>query len=280
MELDRIAGVVVLYNPDDDCLNNMDSYLDGLEKLYVVDNSSYSNESRLKKNSKITYLPNMENLGIAKALNIAATKAIEDGFLWMLTMDQDSKFDEGAFTQYVSTAKKQDLKNIAIVSPWHKTNLKDEKPMVEVDYPLDIMTSGNLLNLSIYQELKGFKEWYFIDGVDMDYCFEIRIHKYKILRINTVELNHHLGDVEYINILGRDFLITNHNYIRRYYITRNYLYIKKLYSFLEPEQCDINARQRRWAIKILLFEKDKFRKIRSIFLGKVDYYRGVTGKRY
>lgn len=39
----KLAGVVVLYNPDQKVLDNISSYIDELDVLYLVDNSSVDN---------------------------------------------------------------------------------------------------------------------------------------------------------------------------------------------------------------------------------------------
>ena len=45
----KIDGVVVLYNPEDEILNNIEKYRPFLEHLYVVDNSTKINEELVKK---------------------------------------------------------------------------------------------------------------------------------------------------------------------------------------------------------------------------------------
>jgi len=35
----KIAAVVVLYNPDKNILKNIDSYINSVDKVYVIDNS-------------------------------------------------------------------------------------------------------------------------------------------------------------------------------------------------------------------------------------------------
>ena len=50
-----VAGAVVLYNPTDEDIKNIDSYIDDIDILYVMDNSKDNNESRLPKNKKIVY---------------------------------------------------------------------------------------------------------------------------------------------------------------------------------------------------------------------------------
>lgn len=40
----RYAGIVVLYNPKDEVVTNIDSYIEDIEQLYVLDNSTEYNQ--------------------------------------------------------------------------------------------------------------------------------------------------------------------------------------------------------------------------------------------
>ena len=65
----RIVGVLVAYNPKIDTLiNNIESYIDDLESLIIVNNSSYSLEEKIYKN----YIKNESNC--------SGIKKIEDNF--------------------------------------------------------------------------------------------------------------------------------------------------------------------------------------------------------
>lgn len=68
----RLAGVVVLYNPDDSVEENINSYVNQLDILYAVDNSERKNKElieRLRQNQKICYIDNHGNKGIAVAFS-------------------------------------------------------------------------------------------------------------------------------------------------------------------------------------------------------------------
>lgn len=274
----KLAGVVVWYHPKDEDIENIKTYIDELDKLYIVDNSEESNQNKVKRNKKIEYITQCQNLGIATALNIAAKKAIDEGYEFLLTMDQDSSFKKSDLGKLKKVASQEDLKKIGIISPWHHTKLKVEKPKEKIDYPLDVMTSGNILNLDIYQEIGGFKDFLFIDGVDIEYCLNLKKNGYKIMRINEVELNHDLGDIFYRKFFNKEFMCDNHNYLRIYYMTRNYRYIRFSYHDIAPEFCDILVKIKGLIFKIVFYEDDKFRKLRSIFLGIRDYKKGRYGK--
>ncbi|MER3463640.1 MAG: hypothetical protein C4329_03655, partial [Chitinophagaceae bacterium] len=49
----------------------------------------------------LTYLHDGENRGIAARLNQACKLAIQEGFAWLLTMDQDSFFSDQMLDQYL-----------------------------------------------------------------------------------------------------------------------------------------------------------------------------------
>ena len=92
----KLAGIVTLYNPDKEVKKNIESYLSYLEKLYVIDNTEgKDNKDRLPKSKKIEYIFKNENIGVASALNIAAKKALDDGYKYLLTMDQDTNIRKG-----------------------------------------------------------------------------------------------------------------------------------------------------------------------------------------
>ena len=66
----NVCAVVVWYNPNKNMWKNISNYLPSLDKCIVVDNSDKDNSKLIESRSKkIIYLPNKENLGIAKALN-------------------------------------------------------------------------------------------------------------------------------------------------------------------------------------------------------------------
>lgn len=275
----KIAGIVTLYNPTDEDIKNIDTYIDEIDRLYVIDNTEgHDNKDRIPNNDKIKYAFKNENVGVATALNMGAKLAKEEGYKYLLTNDQDTTFKPGIINKMKEIISTTDMSKIGIVTPWHKTKLIDKKPDQEFDDPHDVMTSGNIINLDIYDKIGGFKDWFFIDGIDIEYCMNLHKNGYKILRVNSLEIDHNLGDLFYKSIRGRLFLCTNHAPIRRYYIMRNYQYIRDMYGDIEPDYCNSLAHQRHNIIGVLLFEKQKFKKIRKYYQGLKDYKKGIKGK--
>lgn len=275
----KIAGAVVLYEPTDEDISNINSYIDDLDILYVMDNSSKRNDSRLPKNKKIEYIFNNGNLGIAKPLNDAAELARKNNIGWLLTMDQDTSFKKDVLKKMKEKISETDCHNIGIITPWHKTKLKKDKPIEEIDYPLDVMTSGNLLNLEVHKTLGGFKEWLFIDGVDIEYCLNLHKNNYKIMRLNYLEIDHNLGDIFYRKFLWKDLLVTNHSPIRRYYQMRNYHYIRDMYINSDEKFCKILVKFKTIILAVLLYENNKKEKIKAFIDGYKAYKRGKKGRK-
>lgn len=275
----KYAGVVVLYNPQKADLLNIDTYIENLDVLYIVDNSTVKHAYAidLEKKDRCEYIFNGQNLGIATALNIGAKKAIDAGYKWILTLDQDTCLNKEVFLAVNEYIEKNDCSKIGIICPWHNTKLLDARPKEIVDHPLDVMTSGNFVNLDVYIKIGGYKEWLFIDGVDIEYCLNLKKNGYVISRINNIEVVHDLGDIKIKKILWRKFICTNHNYLRNYYMQRNYRYIRDMYMDIAPEFCKTLVKIKQITFKILVFENDKYRKIRNIYRGIKDYKKGIKG---
>jgi rhamnosyltransferase len=279
-------GIVVLYNPDESVWSNIASYIDYVGLLYVVDNSEQKNlilVEKIKNHPSAVYIDNKSNLGIASALNRGAKEAINHSASWLLTMDQDSRFDKTSLQTLVAFAYSlpEDHK-VGVLSPVHKTVnvdvpiIKDDILTVEVD---SVMASGNLIYLKAFQSVGGFLEKYFIDCVDHEYCLRLKVNGFKVILHNESILEHNLGDIESRSFLGRKIYYTNHSAIRRYYITRNRLdlifrYGIKFPSFSFKEFVKLLTE----ISKIILFERNKFKKVLFSMKGCWHFFFGRFGR--
>ncbi len=278
----KYAGVVVLFNPDDKVLENIKTYINYLEKLYVVDNTPNSDNSELFNNKKIEYIANRENKGIAYALNIGAKRALKENFDFLLTMDQDSSFPKGSVKKiidYIEDNSEYVMRKVGIVSAYHLTPQNEGRKAPKVNKPLLVMTSGNFVNLKAHKKIGGFKDWMFIDCVDFDYCLNMRSHGYEIIQLFNAKLNHNLGNTEKKMLFGKTMFVSHHSPIRRYYMVRNRHYLYDMYHTLFPEYCnaEISRTKKEW-VKILLFEKNKVKKSLMMYRGYRDYKKGIKGE--
>ena len=279
----KLAAVVVLYNPELDIIDNIFSYIDQLNKLYIVDNSEIPDQNiiaQLTHLKNIEYIVNKENLGIAKALNIAAFKAINDQYNWLLTIDQDSRSQTDMINNLLDFIQKNDMENIGIISPVQIIKLnQDIKYSVLFEEKDLVMTSGNILNLKIFERVNGFLDYLFIDQVDHEYCLRIRSSGYKIIQINNAFLDHQLGERKKIKFIFFSKERNQHSPLRIYYIFRNGLYVNKKYKKLFPEfNKYIKNVFRNEIICTFLVSEDRIKKFKFIIQAYFDYKNNIFGK--
>jgi rhamnosyltransferase len=273
----KLAAVTVFYNPDDSVKENIDTYINHVDRLYIVDNSERKNFSlinTLQTDERIHYINNNENQGIAHALNTGAACAISDSFTFLLTMDQDSRFPDDSIAILKNSIDMNDT-NTGIIAPLF---YEDEHERFPFSHLVSI-TSGCIMNLNVYQKIGPFKDDFFIDSVDIEYCLRMHREGFSLKRIPSVIIDHQLGDIKKQRFLFWEFSSTNHSALRRYYMIRNRFYIwkkfKKIYpDYIRYEQIETIKEM----IKILLGENDKMKKIWMSILGYIDYKRNKFGK--
>nr|WP_255584927.1 glycosyltransferase [Leclercia sp. EC_58] len=270
-----LSCVVVWYNPSRNELSNIKSYYAHVDRVYIIDNSESDNSDLLITSGfsaeKVKYYPNLNNVGIASALNKGCLSAIEDGFEWVMTMDQDSSFPEHEITKFIyefeATIKQHN--NIAIVAP--RTSELQPHGFVE-----KVITSGNIVNLQAYNYVGGFDDELFIDEVDHDFCFKLIKANYNIYLLSDVRMAHSLGNSKIHSfIFGHKLHVMHHNPVRKYYIIRNRLVVKKRH----PEYTRRYIKDNIYLlICIMLFESDKWQKIINTVKGYFDYKKNKLGK--
>jgi rhamnosyltransferase len=282
--MNKIAGTVILYHPDRKVLPNINSYLDQVDKLYIIDNSSVISEfvqQEFQSNEKVVYAVNNQNIGIASALNMALLKAEEDGYEFLLTMDQDSYFEGNVINKMVARIIKDE--NIGLVSARHQHLIgknESEQNISEVDR-LVAMTSGNIVRVKLFRNIGGYKEDLFIDYVDHEICLRLNTLGFKVEILDDCKIIHSLGNVIEKKFLWRKIYPTNHLPIRLYYQTRNRFYVYKIYGKNFPEYVKLEKINFiKTILKVLLFENAKWQKIKFMFYGYRDYIKNNYGKYY
>ncbi len=279
---EKIAGAVVIYNPDKGVVSNIYTYLNQVQKLFLIDNSNHISDiikSEFRLNNKVKYIPNLQNLGIAHALNIALDLADKELFNFLLTMDQDSYCEE-MFVPQLLECMTSDA-STSIVSPAHFFPIGKNKSINNQKCfdTLVVMTSGNLINVKILKSIGGFDEKLFIDYVDHEICLRLNKVGYKVKIQSECKIIHSLGNVREKQIFGKKIYPTNHHHIRYYYRTRNRLFVYKNYKKDFPEYVKNDKIDfLKSLIKIIFLEKNKTKKIFFIFKGFLDFKKNIFGE--
>lgn len=280
LESSNCCGVVTLYNPHDGVIEFIDSYLSHLDKLYVVDNSPEPSPhilGVLRQHAEIEVLSSNGNTGVAAALNLGARRALQDGYTWLLTMDQDSYFCQSQIVKIIRALATVDYETTAIVSPMHDPAHLSAGPC-RLEPKLVTITSGSFLNLSLIQSIGFFDEKLFIDEVDHDYCLRANLCGYQVLQATNCFLLHQIGTPTRRRFLLRVRTVYEHNPKRIYFIVRNNLYIQAKYHEAFPRYTRKNRRHvRKHVLAHFKYSPDRLTYLRYWLLAKKHFRQGVFG---
>lgn len=226
--LDSTAACVVWFNPKQDANENVDRYAKKFNTVYVIDNSRESHKDPLPNN--VVYVWLKRNRGIAFALNRGYELAACDGFAWLLTMDQDSKFALSEIDNLICALADELSHNSRVgifapcfgIAPPADRTLRTQLPHV--------LTSGNIVRILALADISGWDSSLFIDHVDHDLCFRLRKKGYEIVRSNRSWLQHKPGSV-HIRYRRMRF---SHSPRRYYFMSRNLVFLTFRYFFEFP----------------------------------------------
>lgn len=266
----RLLGVVILYYPDANVQANILSYLDFVEELIIWDNTP---EGGFVFNSasdfKIKRMGIGENMGLGYPLNEAVNYGISKGFTHLLTMDQDSSFDNN-FSRYLDLIGMYPSADIAAYSiNYSKSVQSSSSEASEINI---CITSGTVYPLSIFSEIGLFRDDFFIDSIDTEFCLRALKYSKKILYFPSILMKHQLGYHTYYKFLWGRLGTPDYSAFRTYYIVRNMIILKRIYKFSPDNYIDNSLRElfcRRF-LRICLVEKDKFNKIKYFSKAIVD----------
>lgn len=284
----KFGAGIVCYNPDIARLKmNIEAIRNQVSKVVIVDNASLNVEEIKKMISgyeNVDLICNIENKGIAVALNQICYYVKKNDMDWCLLLDQDSVCSNNIIKEY---AKNIDNKNIGMLCPYiideYKITLEQYKRMRlrENDECNYAITSGSFVKLDIWEKIDGFFEDMFIDGVDADYSYNLRVHGYSILRVNKCYIMHQQGngtEKTHIYRVHRDeagkktikpAYRFNYSMMRWYYMARNNWILIKKYKKLNGVIKPVIVYVIRF-LSVLLIEKNKIKIMKAIVNGFRD----------
>lgn len=241
-----VHAIIVTFNPEENVLVNIVSEIKSqVYKVIIVDNSSnnidFLREAfRGEKNVELISLN--ENFGIAYAQNKGIKHAKDNNATHVILFDQDSAISEG-FVDGLISCENELLKSggkVGGVGPAFfdretgsiypatvyrgcfidRVDLVD-KPVVATF----IIASGSLIRISVLDEVGYMREDFFIDFVDVEWSIRAKKYGYNVYINPLIKMEHSIGD-QRIKVFGR--MISMHSDFRKYYISRNALYMTRL----------------------------------------------------
>ncbi|HEY4971587.1 MAG TPA: glycosyltransferase family 2 protein [Steroidobacteraceae bacterium] len=290
-----VCAIVVTYGPDSGFLARLNEISPQVGMVVIVDNGSADAERNMlleaAAESKINVVFNDENLGLARALNIGIQRAAGLQYSWVLLLDQDSRVDRDIVCRLAGIqASFPDPARLAVVG----SNYGDigkrtsgaaapdpEPPGEPWDEVEQVITSGSLLSLPAHVAIGPFREEFFIDYIDEEYCLRARAHGYRVIRSRRELMSHAIGAPTEHRFLGFRKCTSNHGPDRRYYIARNNTVLLHEFGKYPAGTWALKSLGRclRLCKRIALYESMKSRKIAAVMHGWWDGVHGNMGRR-
>lgn len=275
----KLAAIVVVYYPDlNDLKKNILRYIADVDVLILWDNTPNSGDVPLMIDlpgyeEKIQQFSTGKNEFIAYPLNQAIDWCITNQYTHLLTMDQDSLFEEGSFALYKNRIQFNVGNNNAIYGVNPNSTYAYQDDFLHTSW---CITSGSIYDVTVINEIGGFREDYKIDCVDNEICFRANLQGYKTV-VDTHCILHQIYGSHQKSIFG--FTTLGYSPFRTYSILCNHIMLWKQY----PQQIGTNLKKEivkeyfiyRF-VKVLLSENKKMDKSIALFYGFMD---GIRGKR-
>lgn len=198
----RIAAVATAYHPDDRLTAVVESALESCSTVIVVDNTPGAEPTVADKltglgdGASVKVLRPGANLGLAAALNLGLAELPDDAEA-VLLLDQDSALPGEVVTALAAYLDDPTI-GIAAPTPWDATHDSSYDNLAalrsEVADRTDVITSGMLVRRSALERVGRFREDFFVDFVDIDFCLRLRRTGLRIVQDQRLKLPHSLGD--------------------------------------------------------------------------------------
>ena len=245
----KSCAIIVTHNPDITALLELSAQLKKETDFIIVDNGTHGISAIVEsitvyeKCKTVIFLD--ENEGLAKALNIGIAWALKQNYDFVFLFDQDSSlcdlFVKRMIDAFFDASEKTKL-NIAAVGPriinpqtMRQTNFKLFSRFIfrsdiklaksSSHYFADfLITSGTLLYLDALASIGAMKESFFIDNIDLEWCFRAKSKGYELIGTDEAVLYHAIGERS-SNPLVRAGIMAQHNPQRSYFSSRNRVHL-------------------------------------------------------
>lgn len=287
----NVCAIIVSYDPETQLLTAIAALAPQVAEIVIIDNASRPEGLQVvaeaAKQAGVVVIHNAANLGIAAALNVGVRFAVERGYPWVVTFDQDSCAPAGFVATLLNAWQSCPYRiEVALVSPRYRDQFTGRiasyvsvTSVAAVGEVMTTMTSGNLVRSDVFAVAGLFDESFFMDCVDHEFCLRLRSKGYRLIEAAEAILEHSLGRMELHSLAGRQFKTFNHSPLRRYYNARNRILVYRRYGGRFPGWFwgDLGNFIREIG-GIVFFELQAGEKLVAICRGIIHGLLGRTGK--
>lgn len=277
---DKITAIATAYHPDQRLLAVVEAARASCVEVLVVDNTPGGADLlRGELPEGVRVLRPAGNLGLAGALNLGV-REMAPGSDAVLLLDQDSVLS-GELVGLLAAHLADPTIGAAAPAPWDaaRESFIDPRTVLrpEVADRDAVITSGMVVRRSLLEEVGGFREDFFVDCVDQDFCLKLRRTGMRIVQDKRVKLPHSLGEVREHRFLIGHVRVTHHPKWRLYWVIRNGVLLVKENLRRSPVWCLTSVLiMVRWALLTALYEKPRGARLRAMWHGLRDGLKGRT----
>ena len=274
----RLAAVVTAYHPDERLAAVVEAAPATCEDVVVVDNtpaSSYQSAGTALGDQRVKILRSGRNAGLGGALNagLAALPAETEA---VLLLDQDSVLPEDLVLGLAAHLDQDPTIGIVAPAPWDEANGTAYESLTaarfdDVAERDAVITSGMLIRRDVLKLVDGFREEFFIDYVDLDFCVRLRRQGVRIVQDRNLRLAHSIGDRR-AHGFGRLLVqVIHYPAWRHYWIGRNGTILIRENRKALPRWSFLTLLYLvRWVAVTALFEKRRVKCVRAFLRGVAD----------
>lgn len=285
----EICALIVTYFPDPGFPEHVTAILDQVGGIIIVDNASP--EAFRKRALEpvavyagVRFILNSRNLGLAAALNQGLAEANDAGFEWVVTLDQDTRVFQGCVEALLEALEGCALRPAVIGSNYF--NINKGRPFLRIGSVRaqtclprkTVITSGSMIHVPTALAIGGFREDYFIDSVDHEFCLRVRRFGHRVVISRRLGMAHGIGGAARNRVPFTRIVIPDHPPVRKYYMARNTLVTVLDYFAQEPAWC--LKQMFRLAAElgsVVMLEKNKRAKLKAFAAGLMDGSRRRMG---
>lgn len=277
----NICLVVVTYNPNELLLKNISATNASVREIIIIDNNSIKKDVLNRVHelnfNNVRVVENEVNSGLAAALNQGVKYAIQNNNDYIITMDQDSYFKEGAIEILYDVMEQNP--DIALLGPDIINQFTQKRKYPEFKFYDGlfylngcIMQSGSIYRTSVFKNVGLFEEQLFMYYIDDDYCKRL-VTNYKIAICNKAILYHEEGENGKKKYGNKEYFYRKYSENALYFICRNCIYMIRKYGIYESKRIIIEVKN------IMMFQDNKMKLLLACRKGIVDGLLGKFGGR-
>ena len=200
--------IIVLYRctlEESRAFNTLQEQLKGMDMNYEL--IIFNNDNRQQiDDSRFVVVNSEENNKLSYAYNFALNRAVENGYNWLLLLDQDTTVPQGYFTRLQDFLKSGYPENLAAVVPVLKSgekilSPKAVSPFLRLESDINhkgynkwitAINSMSLMNVDFLQSIGGFSNKYQLDMLDRWSYTQIMKHNKQVYVLDLCS-NHNLS---------------------------------------------------------------------------------------